>query len=85
MRHLVRAVAASLVLAIAPPAWAQATATEIKKELFPKYKKAQAEGKDLGEAGKEYEAGNKALADGLQEEALEHFKKAKAAWPSDAK
>ena len=30
-------------------------------------------------------AGNKALADGLQDEAVEHFKKAKAAWPSDAK
>ena len=27
----------------------------------------------------------KALADGLQEEALDHFKKAKAAWPTDAK
>ncbi len=84
MRHVFRAAAVSLALALAVPAWAQ-TATEIKKELFPKYKKAQAEGKDLGEAGKEYEAGNKALADGLQEEALEHFKKAKAAWPADAK
>ena len=84
MRHVFRAAAVSLALALAVPAWAQ-TATEIKKELFPKYKKAQAEGKDLGEAGKEYEAGNKALADGLQEEALEHFKKAKAAWPAEAK
>jgi hypothetical protein len=82
MRHLFRAAAATLTLAVAAPAWAQ-TAIEIKKELFPKYKKAQAEGKDLGEAGKEFDAGNKALADGLQEEAVEHFKKAKAAWPAD--
>jgi len=84
MRHVFRAAAVSLALALAVPAWAQ-TAPEIKKELFPKYKKAQAEGKDLGEAGKEFDAGNKALADGLQEEALDHFKKAKAAWPADAK
>ena len=84
MRHVFRAASVSLALALAVPAWAQ-TATEIKKELFPKYKKAQAEGKDLGEAGKEVDAGNKALADGLQEEALDHFKKAKAAWPADAK
>ncbi|TMB13884.1 MAG: hypothetical protein E6J71_21935 [Deltaproteobacteria bacterium] len=84
MRHVFRATAVTLALALAAPAWAQ-TATEIKKELFPKYKKAQAEGKDLGEAGKEFDAGNKALADGLQDEAVEHFKKAKAAWPSDAK
>jgi len=84
MRHLFRAAAASLALAIAAPAWAQ-TATEIKKDLFPKYKKAQADGKDLGEAGKEYEAGDKALKDGLQDEAVDHFKKAKAAWPADAK
>ncbi len=84
MRHVFPAAAVTLALALAVPAWAQ-TATEIKKELFPKYKKAQAEGKDLGEAGKEFDAGNKALADGLQEEALDHFKKAKAAWPPDAK
>ena len=84
MRHVFRAAAVTLALALAVPAWAQ-TATEIKKELFPKYKKAQAEGKDLGEAGKEFDAGNKALADGLQEEALDHFKKAKVAWPADAK
>ena len=84
MRHTFRTLALMLALAVAGSAWAQ-TATEIKKELFPKYKKAQAEGKDLGEAGKDFDAGNKALADGLQDEAVEHFKKAKAAWPSDAK
>ena len=84
MRHVFRATAVTLALALAAPAWAQ-TATEIKKELFPKYRKAQAEGKDLGNAGKEYEEADKALKDGLQEEALEHFKKAKAAWPADAK
>ena len=74
-----------LAIALATTALAQATAIEIKKELLPKIKKAQAEGKDLGEAGKEFEAGNKALADGMQDEAVEHFKKAKAAWPADAK
>jgi len=84
MRQTFRA--AVLTLALAVPAFAvDQTATEIKKDLFPKYKKAQAEGKDLGEAGKEYEAGDKALKDGLQEEALDHFKKAKSSWPADAK
>ena len=84
MRHLFRPTILALGLAIAVPALAQ-TATEIKKELFPKYKKAQADGKDLGEAGKEYDAGDKALKDGLQDEAVEHFKKAKELWPKDAK
>ena len=73
-------VVAALLLAI--PAWAQ-TATELKKELFPKIKKAQAEGKDLGEAAQEYKEGDKALMDGMQEEALDHFKKAKAAMPKE--
>jgi hypothetical protein len=82
MRHVFRAAAFVLALAVAGPAWSQ-TAIEIKKELFPKYKKAQADGKDLGEAGKEYDAGDKALKDGLQDEAVEHFKKAKALWPKE--
>ena len=82
MRHVFPAAAVSLALALAVPAWAQ-TATEIKKELFPKYKKAQAEGKDLGKAGEEYEAGDKALKDGLQDEAVEHMKKAKELWPKE--
>jgi hypothetical protein len=86
MRHVFRAAALTLALALglATPGWsADQTATEIKKDLFPKYKKAQADGKDLGEAGKEYEAGDKSLKDGLQEEALEHFKKAKDLWPKE--
>ncbi len=82
MRHVFRAAALTLALAVGP-AWSQ-TATEIKKELYPKYKKAQAEGKDLGDAGKEFDAGDKALKDGMQDEALEHFKKAKDTWPKDA-
>ena len=82
MRHLLRGAALTLALAVAGSAWAQ-TATEIKKELFPKYKKAQAEGKDLGDAGKEFDAGDKALKDGLQDEAVEHFKKAKQLWPKE--
>ena len=72
----------ALTLVLAVPAWSQ-TATELKKELFPKIKKAQAEGKDLGEAATEYKEGEKALADGMQDEAVEHFKKAKAAMPKE--
>jgi hypothetical protein len=81
---LLRAVELSLVLAMFSPALAQ-TAIEIKKELLPKLKRAQAEGKDLGQALVEYNEGDKMLKDGLQEEALEHFKKAKELWPADAK
>jgi hypothetical protein len=78
-----RTLAIVVILAVLViPAWAQ-TATELKKELFPKIKKAQADGKDLGEAGEEYKQGDKALADGMQEEAIEHFKKAKAAMPKE--
>ena len=72
----------ALMLLLAGPAWSQ-TATELKKELFPKIKKAQAEGKDLGEAGDEYKQGDKALSEGMQDEAVEHFKKAKAAMPKE--
>jgi hypothetical protein len=83
MRNLLRALALTLPLMVAGSVLAEPTATEIKKELFPKYKKAQAEGKDLGEAGKAYEEGDKALKDGMPEEALEHFKKAKDSWPKE--
>jgi len=80
MRQPLCAALMALALSVATGGWAQ-TATEIKKELFPKIKKAQAEGKDLGEAKTEYDAGDKALRDGMQEEALEHFKKAKSLMP----
>jgi len=59
------------------------TAIELKKELLPKIKKAQADGKDLGEASEEYKAGDKALSDGMQDEALEHFKKSKDLMPKE--
>jgi hypothetical protein len=65
---------------VAAPALAQ-TAIELKKELLPQIKKAQAEGKDLGEAQQFYNEGDKALKDGMQDEAAEAFKKAKAAMP----
>ena len=65
---------------VAAPALAQ-TAIELKKELLPQIKKAQAEGKDLGEAQQFYNDGDKALKDGMQDEAAEAFKKAKAAMP----
>jgi hypothetical protein len=71
-----------LTVAAAAPVLGQ-SATELKKELFPKIKKAQAEGKDLGEAGKEYADGDKALKDGMQDEAVQHFKKAKELMPKD--
>ena len=81
MRTLAR-LALVAAVSVALPAWAQ-TATELKKELFPKIKKAQVEGKDLGEAGKEYADGDKALKDGMQDEAVQHFKKAKELMPKD--
>jgi hypothetical protein len=81
MRTPTRLVVA-IAVALAVPAWAQ-TAIELKKELLPKIKKAQADGKDLGEAAEEYKQGDKSLADGMQDEAVEHFKKAKAAMPKD--
>jgi hypothetical protein len=82
MRSPFSAVTVALLFSLAVPAWAQ-TAIEIKKDLLPKVKKAQAEGKDLGEAGVEYKAGDEALKQGLQEEALDHFKKAQAAMPKE--
>ena len=82
MRNLVRLALVIAALGLAVPAGAQ-SATELKKELLPKIKKAQAEGKDLGEAAEEYKAGDKALMDGMQEEALEHFKKAKELMPKE--
>jgi hypothetical protein len=85
MPNLVRAVALALVLVVfaAPALAGDPTATELKKELLPKIKKAQAEGKDLGVAGEEYKQGDEALKQGLQEEALDHFKKSKAAMPAE--
>ncbi len=74
--------ALATVLALAGVATAQ-TAIELKKDLLPKIKKAQAEGRDLGEALELYNEGDKALKDGLQEEATEAFKKAKAAMPAE--
>jgi hypothetical protein len=81
MRTTIR-LAALVVALLAVPAFAQ-TATELKKELLPKIKKAQAEGKDLGEAAEEYKAGDKALMDGMQDEALAHFKKSKELMPKE--
>jgi hypothetical protein len=75
-------IAIAAVAALAVPGWTQ-TATELKKELLPKIKKAQAEGKDLGEAASEYKEGDKALSDGMQDEAIEHFKKAKELMPKE--
>lgn len=75
-------IAIAAVVALAVPGWAQ-SATELKKELLPKIKKAQADGKDLGEAASEYKEGDKALSDGMQDEAIEHFKKAKELMPKE--
>lgn len=77
-RSTIFAVLAAMLAAT--PVLAQ-TAIELKKELLPKIKKAQAEGKDLGQAQELYNEGDKLLKDGLNEEATEAFKKAKAAMP----
>ena len=83
MRAIVRALLVGCALMLAAPVVAEdETPGSLQKELFPKYKKAQTEGKDLGVAGEEFKAGQEAMRNGLQEEALEHFKKAKAAWPA---
>lgn len=81
MRHL--PIALTVLTLLAAPILAQTTAIEIKKELLPKMKKAQAEGKSLGEAETYFKQGDEALKNGLQEEALEAFKKAKEAMPAD--
>ena len=83
MRSIARAllVAACALMLAAPVVAEEETPGNMQKELFPKYKKAQAEGKDLGVAGEEFKAGQEAMRNGLTDEALEHFKKAKAAWP----
>lgn len=80
MRRAALALLAGLLAA--GPALAQ-TAVELKKELLPKIKKAQADGKDLGEAQTLYNEGDKLLRDGMQDEAVEAFKKAKAAMPKN--
>jgi hypothetical protein len=82
MRYVIGLSALVVALAVPTLGWTQ-TATELKKELLPRIKKAQAAGTDLGEAAEEYKAGDKALMDGLQDEALEHFKKAKALMPKE--
>ena len=84
MRSIARALLVGFALMLAAPVVAEEeTPGSIQKELFPKFKKAQSEGKDLGVAGEEFKAGQEAMRNGLQEEALEHFKKAKAAWPAN--
>jgi len=80
MRTVIHVAVMLIALTFVASAWAQ-TASELKKELFPKIKKAQAEGKDLGEAADEYKQGDKALMDGMQDEAITHFKKAKDLMP----
>ncbi len=81
MRRL--SIALVLVAALAAPGFAQTTAIELKKELLPRMKKAQAEGKSLGEAETLYKQGDEAMKNGLQDEALEFFKKAKEAMPPE--
>ena len=86
MTYARQSVMALLAVALAVPVWGEGeSATELKKELLPKIKKAQAAGTDLGAAGDEYKAGDEALKNGLTDEAVDHFKKAKAAMPADAK
>jgi hypothetical protein len=79
-----RTVALALLagLLAAAPVLAQ-TAIELKKELLPKIKKAQADGKDIGTAQEFFNEGDKLLKDGMQEEATEAFKKARDAMPKN--
>ena len=67
-------------LLAASPVFAQ-TAIELKKELLPKIKKAQAEGKDLGKAQEFYDEGDKLMKDGMTDGAGAAFKKARDAMP----
>lgn len=84
MKSIARALLVGLALMLAAPVGAaDESAAMLQKELLPKFKKAQTEGKDLGVAGEEYKAGQEAMRSGLQDEAIEHFKKAKAAWPAE--
>jgi len=62
-----------------------ATAASAQKELLLKVKKAQAEDKDLNVAGEAYKQGDEALKEGMTDEAVEHFKKARDAMPADLK
>ena len=80
MSRIAQTIAIVSAFALVAPAWAQ-TAIEFKKELLPILKKLQADGKDVGEFGEEYKQGDEAIKNGLQDEAIEHFKKAKALAP----
>ena len=66
-------------LLAASPVFAQ-TAIELKKELLPKIKKAQAEGKDLGQAQEFYDEGDK-LMKRHDRRSGPAFKKARDAMP----
>jgi hypothetical protein len=70
-----RTVALTLLagILVAAPAFAQ-TAIELKKELLPQMKKAQAE-EGSRRAQQVLRDGDKALKDGMQDEAAEAFKR----------
>ncbi|MFN8544211.1 MAG: hypothetical protein U0807_08390 [Candidatus Binatia bacterium] len=75
-----RAAIAVASLLVAAPVWAQ-SATELRKELLQGIKKAQTDGKDVTQVKQEFDEGVKMINDGMTEEALEHFKKAKELMP----
>lgn len=81
MRRIISTAGLIVAVAFIGIAGAQQTAVEYKKDLLPIVKKMQAEGKDLGEFGEEYKQGDEAIKNGLTDEAVEHFKKAKALAP----
>jgi len=58
------------------------SASQLQLEVRKKMKAAQDGGKDVSGAQTEYDLGTKSLKDGMQEDAVEHFKKAKAALPN---
>ena len=59
------------------------SASQLQLEVRKKMKAAQDGGKDVSGAQTEYDLGTKSLKDGMQDEAVAHFKKAKELWPKE--
>ena len=82
MARIFLAILLALGLVSALPVRADESATQIQLEVRKKMKAAQEGGKDVAAAQQEYDLGTKSLKDGMQEDAVDHFKKAKAALPN---
>ena len=82
MARFILALILAFGLAGVMPARADESATQLQLDVRKKMKALQEGGKDVSAAQTEYDAGAKSLKDGMQEEAVDHFKKAKAALPN---